>query len=287
MKGKKLKKFMYIFFIITIFMVLYCISLNTSKAEEDFMIITNGRYRENEKEDFTNTVFVGEKHNLQLYYMLGHNCTRWSILILDNGLIADKLDGFMQEGSAGRKAFTNLHIKSNAQSGEYNITMKLNYTDEDGNYVEKYFYSIIYLFKSLEIKKITIPTISDMLFKIEFEIFLNFSKIVIQFDTDGSLSSENKTMELYDLSIGNYTVETIIRDDIKERNDQDEVGYEIDAYYDESHIRFVKKNIMVDSLKNKNNNDEEFSIVVYLLLVILLILISLIFTTNIWYPTKK
>ncbi len=243
-----------LFAVIILLTILVGLAKN-SCAYEDTIIVANDNNLYEKKERYENTIYVGESHHLNMYHQLGCNCTNWSICFLENELIGNRIFGIWPEGGAGESACTFLELKDNAPPGDYNITAKLNYTDEEGNYTEKFFHFKICYKKSLEIKNITLPTQTDMRFRITLKLFIDLSVITVYFDGDGILSAHPEEVKLYNLERGIHTIETEIKLDKNGKDwDENEVDYEIITNYKGHRIRFIETNIEVDLGKETEEN---------------------------------
>ena len=200
------------------------------QSEEDRIYFeSNGSDKE------THFLFEGEEM-LDAVLIFGENCTRWGIdittdLFGPNFFLHETHNESVKAGTSIELEFI---LNEDIPFGNYNTTIRFNYTTEDDEEITKTFYYIIHYVKVLEITKVRIPETWDENFVVEVEIFLNISKLKVGFDSDGNIKITNKSLNYSNLSPGKYFFKTPIYMSESFPGDEQELGYRITATIEEN-----------------------------------------------------
>jgi len=189
-------------------------------------------------------VYVGED---LIYFAIvfGQNITEYSFE-MDSPLFTHPLIDKMQESFfVGNSFHMSMEINRTAPNGKYPIKFYFNYTNENNTEIKKVFNFTIEYRKSLEIKELKIPKNKEREFLLKIETYEFFSKLIVEFDSDGNIETKKHEIVLENISVGNYTLKTkIYRRESSPENAQ-ELGYWIIGTVNNRTVEFGEKNIPV------------------------------------------
>ena len=192
----------------------------------------------------TNIVYVGE-YDIGLRVIFGQNCSDYSFEtrspLFEHPLIGITPDSVL----ADEIHDTGLDINRNAQLGKYSIIFYLNYTDENKNRISRQFNLTLEYKKSFEIKELNIPKEKEREFSLTIKIFEKFTKLNVEFDSDGNIETEKHEIILENISTGNYTFKTKIYKVETFAGNAQELGYWIIGTVNNRTVEFGEKNIPV------------------------------------------
>jgi hypothetical protein len=205
----------------------------------------------------TNIVYVGE-YDIGIRVIFGQNCTNYSFetnsLLFKHplyGIIPDSIKGG-EVHDLGRE------INPDAQIGKYSIIFYLNYTNENKIRISRQFNLTLEYKKSFEIKEMNIPKEKEREFSFTIKTFEKFTKLKVEFDSDGDIETEKHEVILENVSVGNYTFKTKIYKVKTHAGDAQELGYWVIGTVNNRTVELGEQNIPVKiSWTEEGKRDEE------------------------------
>ena len=278
-------KVIYMRIVIIIFLI-FCFLFPNVKAGYDRVYF----YSKDEEEEIK-MVFVGE-YDIGLRVIFGNNCSNYNIEV-NSPIFAHPLSGITPEKIlAGEIHDLGLDINPNAQIGDYPITVFFNYTNEKNLKVTNQFNFTLKYRKSFEIKELKIPKGKERVFSLTIETFINFTKLKVMYDSDGDIEIKNDEFILENISIGNYTFETLINKIEAHETNAQELGYHIIGFIDSRMIEKLELNIPVriiweeNSNNNNNNNKIDYIPIIFGISIITLLFVYLFYRFHYFKKNK-
>jgi hypothetical protein len=265
------KYFIYVLCILFLFIS----SFNTCAEEDD--IYFGKRFQE------TDVIMVGDD-SICLFIKFGQTSTNYSIALESPLFIYPLIDHSNTTKQAGTTSSFTLKINPDAAPGKYNISVNISYYIETGIFINKNIFILISYIKAIEIIDIDIPQVTERIFSIDIETYVNFDEIRVVFDPDGDIDAEPEEIILYDLSPGRHTLETrIFRKSVSITNGNRTIDYDIYATSKGETIHISNNDI--ELAINWENDERKIGDFLIYLLIIILIIILMVFN-YLWYFKK-
>jgi len=215
--------------------------LPTSVAEDDvvcFTAMVPGR-------PVTDVIYYGER-SVGLTLVFGHNCSNWSIEV-SSPLFGHSLRGLNpEEIEAGKNIVSSIAVNPDASFRTYDVTAYLNYTNEEGEAVNRSYDFNLTLLPTWRMVDVHVPEGGDHQLSVTFETFRKFHNVTIHFGGDGNVGVEDERIVLEDVEPGNHTVRTtVVRVDSWAGNAQ-EVNWHIIGVVENRTLEKAEYNIPVD-----------------------------------------
>ena len=220
----------------------------------------------------TTYVLVGESE-VDLDVFLSQNASDWELAV-SSPLFEEGIGGVNSEMlPAGTQQNHKLPIDRGAPLGTYSIAVYLNYTDDEGERVERVWNHDLQYLAALEIRNFRLETGLNNRIIMEIETFQRCDEMQVILHGEGHLEPERRSHDLEDMPPGNYTIQSRVDYQRAQLSDDDEIGYEVRAVFSGHYVEFTMMN--VDPSDVMVSEPDSF-ILVGLIVVSTVIVISLV-----------
>jgi len=176
-------------------------------AQDEIVYISAGK-RDNQAD----YIYCNET-NIELNVLFSVNCTMWSVDMIGYPLFTSDVYGIHidDQMTGGRLYSTRLIVNGSAQVGPYNLTVYVNYTNEDGMPINNSYNMTIDHQKAIEVQEYSPPTGQGRTFSIDLVSYVNIKEIQVDFFPSGDIVTQPENITLSDVKPGKHRIATTIK----------------------------------------------------------------------------
>lgn len=274
----------YCLLLLILFLSLFILSNTIAQSENDIDSISFSS--PSDPNNITNIIFQGE-YEIDLNIHFAQNCTNWTV-DFSSQLFTNDLRGRTNSNIlANTNLSFGLYINNSAPFGTYLLRIYLNYSIDNTN-ITNYFERNMRLLEVIKINYIFGPTSVRMIAEIGLHTYINLTRIDVNYYAHGDIETIDEIQSIFNVTKGNYTFKTIVKNNNMEDTNSRELIYTIKCCIGRRFSIFrgsIETNIeLIPNKPNKNSLDFGLSAI---FLIIILILIMILFNYYHFYKRMQ